>query len=318
MVKLAKENEAKTKSVDELLLEFKNAKFKDISSKIKFTGIEEGKDIYNITAPFENEDQTYIAGRVEARDSEQSEVVFFKRSGETWEADESMPRLQLQDPFVTRIGGELILGGVEIFDDVEKPGTWNYRTVFYRGASIADLKRFTQGPDRMKDIRLCGLPDGSILVMTRPQGEIGGRGKVGCLMIRSLEELNAENIEKADILEGMFLPEEWGGCNELHLLKNGKIGVLSHIAKYDEEGNRHYYSTAFCFDYQTGGYTPMKIIAVRANFQDGPSKRDDLKDVIFSGGLVRLENGKAQLYCGVSDVEGHTITICDPFLSFEK
>lgn len=307
-----------TKSVDELLLEFDNLKFKDKSSKIKFSGIEEGKDVYNITAPFEDKGNTYIAGRTEARDSEQSEVVFFKKSGEDWEADNSLARLQLQDPFVTRIQDELILGGVEIFDDVEKPGTWNYRTVFYRGNSIPELKRFTQGPDRMKDIRLGGLPDGRILVMTRPQGKVGGRGKIGYLIIDSLEELTADNMEKAEILEGMFLPEEWGGCNELHLLKNGKIGVLSHIAKYDEEMNRHYYSTAFCFDYITGEFTPMKIIAVRANFQDGPSKRDDLKDVIFSGGLIRKENGKAQLYCGVSDVEGHSITIRDPFLSFEK
>ncbi len=307
-----------TKSVDELLLEFDNLKFKDKSSKIKFSGIEEGKDVYNITAPFEDKGNTYIAGRTEARDSEQSEVVFFKKSGEDWEADNSLARLQLQDPFVTRIQDELILGGVEIFDDVEKPGTWNYRTVFYRGNSIPELKRFTQGPDRMKDIRLGGLPDGRILVMTRPQGKVGGRGKIGYLIIDSLEELTADNMEKAEILEGMFLPEEWGGCNELHLLKNGKIGVLSHIAKYDAEMNRHYYSTAFCFDYITGEFTPMKIIAVRANFQDGPSKRDDLKDVIFSGGLVRKENGKAQLYCGVSDVEGHSITINDPFQSFEK
>ena len=307
-----------TKSVDELLLEFDNLKFKDKSSKIKFSGIEEVKDVYNITAPFEDKGNTYIAGRTEARDSEQSEVVFFKKSGEDWEADNSLARLQLQDPFVTRIQDELILGGVEIFDDVEKPGTWNYRTVFYRGNSIPELKRFTQGPDRMKDIRLGGLPDGRILVMTRPQGKVGGRGKIGYLIIDSLEELTADNMEKAEILEGMFLPEEWGGCNELHLLKNGKIGVLSHIAKYDEEMNRHYYSTAFCFDYITGEFTPMKIIAVRANFQDGPSKRDDLKDVIFSGGLIRKENGKAQLYCGVSDVEGHSITISDPFLSFEK
>lgn len=308
----------KTKSVDELLLEFEGSSIQDKSSKIKFIGVEEGKDVYNITAPFSDNGKTYIAGRTEARECEQSEVVFFKQSGEDWEEDNSLPRLRIQDPFVTRIEGQLIFGGVEIFDNVENPGTWNYRTVFYRGNFISDLERFTQGPDRMKDIRLGGLPDGRILVMTRPQGKVGGRGKIGYLIIDSLEELTPDNIKKAKILEGMFLPDEWGGCNELHLLKNGKIGVLSHIAKYDEEMNRHYYSTVFCFDYMTGGFTPMKIIAIRGNFQNGPSKRDDLKDVIFSGGLVRMENGKAQLYCGVSDVEGHSITISDPFQSFER
>lgn len=305
------------KSVDQLLLEFTDHNIKHEKSKIKFSGIEEGKDVYNITAPFEDAGKIYIAGRVEARDSEYSSVVFFHRTEHAWNAETEAVRLPLQDPFITRIDGQLVLGGVEVFDDEEKPGSLNYRTVFYKGESIRTLERFAKGPDRMKDIRLCQLKDSRILVMTRPQGEIGGRGKIGYTVINALEELNEASILAADILEGQFLPEEWGGCNELHLLKNGKIGILSHIAKYDKAGNRHYYSTAFCFDVETGLHTPMKIIAVRANFADGPSKREDLSDVIFSGGLLRETDGTARLFCGVSDSEGHTITIRDPFLPFE-
>lgn len=302
--------------VDELLLEFKNTEQGIKSSKIKFFNLESGKDVYNITAPFRDGEHMYLAGRVESRDSEESEVVFFRQSGDGWTADERLPRLKLQDPCVVRIAGELVVGGVEIFPDEENPDAWNYRTVFYRGDNLSDLKRFAKGPDRMKDIRLCGLEDGRILVMTRPQGEIGGRGKIGYTIIRTLEELNAECMQKAVVLEGQFLPEEWGGCNELHLLRNGKVGILGHIAKYDEAKNRHYYATAFCFDYRTGEYTPMKIIAVRDNFLDGPSKREDLRDVIFSGGLVR-EQGQAKLYCGVSDAEAQSLVIRDPFLNFE-
>ena len=35
------------------------------------------KDVYNITAPFEWDGKTLLAGRVEERDSEHSEVFFF-------------------------------------------------------------------------------------------------------------------------------------------------------------------------------------------------------------------------------------------------
>lgn len=312
------QNKEKTlKSVDEMLLEFEGKNFRDNSSLLIFKGIETGKDVYNITAPFEDQGKSYIAGRVEARDSEHSEVVFFQQEEDGWQARKELGTLQLQDPFVTHIGKELVLGGVEIFEHEEKPGTLNYRTVFYKGSSIRTLKRFTQGPDGMKDIRLCQLEENKILVMTRPQGKIGGRGKIAYIMIPSLDELNIETIEQAKILENQFLPEEWGGCNELQLLKNGKVGVLSHIAKYDEAGNRHYYSTVFCFDPENGEYSPMKIIAIRDNFKDGPSKREDIRDVIFSGGLVR-KDGTAQLYCGVSDAQGHRLTIDDPFASFEK
>lgn len=314
---MAQQDSRTVRTCDELMLEFNNLNFKDDSSLIHFSGMGEGKDVYNITAPFEIEGEKYIAGRVEARDSEHSQVIFFKQSGDMWCADKTIEPLELQDPFVTFIDGEIIIGGVEIFDDVENPGQLNYRTIFFRGENLKSLKRFANGPDRMKDIRLGKLSDGKILVMTRPQGKIGGRGKVGYIIIDSLEALDCEHILQATILENQFVAEEWGGCNELHMLSNGKVGILSHIAKYDAEGNRHYYASSFCFDPKDASYSPMKLIAVRANFADGPSKRPDLCDVIFSGGLVRLGDKKAQLYCGVSDAEGHTITIDDPFADYE-
>lgn len=301
------------RSCRELIDNFKNADYKSNSSKIKFTGVEPGKDVYNITAPFAADGGLYIAGRVESRDSEHSEVVFFRQDGDAWAADATVPRLELQDPFVCRIDGALVVGGVEIFDDVENPGRLNYRTVFLQGSSLHSLQRFTNGPDRMKDIRLHQLPDGRILVMTRPQGAVGGRGKIAWTILNSLAELDVAHIEQATVLQHQFLPEEWGGANEIHRLAGTKVGVLAHIARYDEAGNRHYHAAAFVFDWADGSYSPMQIIAMRCNFQDGPSKRPDLQDVIFSGGLVRNGDGTAQLYCGVSDAEGHVISIPDPF-----
>ncbi len=76
---------------------------------------------------------------------------------EKWIVDNSIPPLPLQDPFVTQVNGEFIVGGVEVFDDVENPGMLNYRTNFYRGNSLRSLTLFAKGPDRMKDIRLLQL-----------------------------------------------------------------------------------------------------------------------------------------------------------------
>lgn len=58
----------------------------------------------------------------------------------------------------------------------------------------------------------------------------------------------------------------------------------------------------------------MKMIARRSDFESGESKRPDLADVIFSGGLVRRKDGTAQLYCGVGDAQAHMRLIKDPFL----
>lgn len=309
------------RTCSELLEEYeKNNSSESSSKKLSFllgekflSGNGKSKDVYNITAPFEWEGRTLLAGRVEDRESEHSEVVFFEQEKDAWIPVPDAPVLELQDPFVTKVDDLLVAGGVEIFPDRDDPGALCWRTIFYKGRSLRDLKRFAKGPDRMKDIRLLQLEDGRILVAVRPQGKTGGRGKIGFTVLNNLDELTEENIENAHILEEQFAEEEWGGCNEMHLLSNGKIGILSHIACFDEKGDRHYYSTCFTYDVISGEYTPMKMISRRKDFAPGDSKRPDLKDVIFSGGLVRRDDGKAELYCGVGDAEAHMRIIKDPF-----
>lgn len=306
------------RSCDELFKEYQENKKVISTQRMQFyLGDEDKRDVYNISAPFYWNGETLIAGRVEARDSEDSETIFFEEQDGRWIKKEGYPVLKLQDPFITKLEDEIIVGGVEIYDDPICSGQLAYRTIFYKGKTIPELKRFAQGPERMKDIRLLPLTGNDILVFTRPQGEIGGRGKIAFTHLLDIGQLEVESIEKAKLLENQFYDDEWGGANELHLLSNGKIGVLSHIAKYDEQGDRHYYSSCFCFDPKKGEYSPMKIIASRDDFTKGDAKRPDLVDVIFSGGIIRKPDGTAVLYCGVSDAQGHSIEIQDPFSEYE-
>ncbi|GIQ62292.1 hypothetical protein PACILC2_08600 [Paenibacillus cisolokensis] len=301
-----------------LLEEYRNAGERaGGAQKLKFAGVD-GKDVYNIAAPFRDDGELVIAGRVESRDSEHSDVVFFTERDGVWVPREGAPVFRLQDPFHTVIGGNLVLGGVEVFPDPGRPGYLMWRTVFYRGSRIAELERFFEGPDGMKDIRLVELADGSVGVFTRPQGEKGGRGKIGFVRIGSLEELTVKAIEEAPLLDAHFTDEEWGGANEAHLLAGGLIGVLGHIACYDDQGNRHYYPIVFVYHPLTGERTALKMIAERADFVPGPSKRPDLEDVVFSGGLIRHGDGTATLYAGVGDAEAQRIEIRDPFAAFEN
>jgi hypothetical protein len=284
--------------------------------KILFSGVGE-KDVYNITAPFEDEGELVIAGRVESRDSEHSEVYFFVEEDGDWIPRKNAPVFTLQDPFFTRIAGELILGGVQIFPHPTLEGQLGWRTVFYRGSSISGLREFAKGPDGMKDLRLVELKDGRIGVLTRPQGEKGGRGKIGWTVISSLDELAPDVVEEAPLFGGQFIDEEWGGANEPHLLDNGLVGVLGHIASFDQAGDRHYYPMVFALDAEAGTVSDIELIATRSDFLPGASKRPDLTDVVFSGGLVRKQDGTAVLYAGISDAEAQKITIPDPFLPYE-
>lgn len=299
-----------------LVEEFKRKRLAIKGEKIRFSGVGD-RDVYNITAPFFDNGEWVIAGRVERRDTEHSTVKFFVERDGVWAPRSGTPTFILQDPFVTRIDGELIFGGVETYPHPTIPKALGWRTNFYRGNDVSSLRQFATGPDGMKDIRLVKMVNGKIGIFTRPQGKVGGRGKIGFIAVDSLSELTPRIIDWAQLID-QFADAEWGGANEVHVLKNGLLGVLGHIACFGDTGERHYYPMVFCYDPRRHFATPMELIATRAEFPGGPAKRSDLVDVVFSGGLRRLPNGQAEFYAGVSDAEAHKIVVEDPFVKFEE
>jgi len=283
--------------------------------KLEFTGVE-GMDVYNITAPFKDDGNIVIAGRVEHRNSEIACVRFFiKQPDNTWKADyPEKVFYRFQDPFFTKINNELIFGGVQISTNpLYSEEIISWKTLFYRGKTIQDLKLFASGPDKMKDIRIVELQNGGVGVFTRPQGGDSGMGKIGYISVDKLEDITPEIINQAHVFDSHFIPGEWGGVNEPCLLKNGKIGILGHIAYWENRAIRHYHAMSFVFDPINLTHTPVKIIATRKDFPEGHKKRADLEDVLFSGGLVRNLTGKSILYTGLSDAEAYSIEIDDPF-----
>ncbi|MEK3771959.1 DUF1861 family protein [Paenibacillus sp. FSL R5-0887] len=311
-------NPARTATCKQLLDTYHAGRGTTTVNKMTFTGVGH-RDVYNITAPFMYNGEEVLMGRVEERDSEFSQVFFFTCHDGVWRPRAHTHTYNLQDPCWTRIRGELIVGGVEVItaaDDPHRIVSWV--TQFYRGYHIDSLTHFSSGPGTMKDIRLIELDNGSVGVFTRPQGERGGRGQIGFTVIPSLDELNEQTFIDAEVLQDQFVPEEWGGANEAHLLRGGMVGVLGHIACFDSAGNKHYYAMAFSLNPETYKATPVKIIAVRSDFPAGPGKRKELEDVIFSGGLKRLGGGRAVLSVGVSDAEAYQIEIADPFDEYES
>jgi len=279
--------------------------------------------IYNPTKPIYRQGQRFLIGRVEPEENEQSRLMFFEEFEGVWRLVDEAPVLGLQDPFhVENVQGWHIIGGVQTV--YRQDASLGYRTVFYRyESSIQELIEnqtitppFAVGPENMKDIRLIQLPTGQIGLFTRPQGGEAGLGKIAYIEIKRLEDLES-SIPKANIIKNQFHDDEWGGVNELHLLKNGKIGVLGHIAHFDDSV-RHYYAMAFVFDPRTKRATHMEILTTADDFPSIKPKRSQLGKVIFSGGLVRNEDGSADLYVGIGDIASGRIRIHDPFLKYEQ
>ncbi|MDO3411785.1 DUF1861 family protein [Saccharibacillus sp. CPCC 101409] len=286
------------------------------SAMLVFRGVE-GFDVYNPSIPFEWNGKRYIYGRVEKREEwARSWVRLFEESGpDEWTAVGGTTVYQLEDPYISAIGNQVVLGGTHVRCAQGKVDT--FYGYFYKGRDLNDLLYFTTGPDRMKDIRLVQLQSGRIGVFSRPRGEdvrreFGSESLIGFTVIDSLDDLSPEVIERADYIHGLFGPDEWGGCNQAYLLESGKIGVIGHIC-YMEEGISTYMNMSFVFDPETRRFSDLKIIGTRPCYPDGPAKMPHLSDCAFTAGIEMRADGKVNLYSGIGDTQAGRIVVDYPF-----
>ena len=288
---------------------------------LSFAGIG-GRDVYN-PAIVVSEGKKYLAGRVEKHDDQQHpEVCFFTEEEKgAYRIDDVLPRFKLEDPFVSYINGEIIFGGTET---TWKGGEASFRVVFYRGETLESLRRFAAGPPQQKDIRLIGLPNHRIGTYVRPQNESSVRpGRIGYIELDSIDELNeltSERIMKdADLFLDQFGEHEWGGANQIHLLPDGRHGVLAHIVEKDSDDVLHYKVITFIYDPETGERTEYRVIAERRDFPETDAKPDrkgknTLKDVVYPGHLeCDSDFSRGTLYVGLSDAAVGRKVIEDPF-----
>lgn len=297
-------------------LEFEKSKKIYENKLLTFSGCE-GKDVYNCTIPFEMQGKRYVFGRVERHNEfTRSWVYLFEEvAPDSYTVVPNSMIYHLEDPSITFINGELILEGTHT---IFKSGTLDYyNAFFYHGTDIDDLYYFTTGPDKMKDIRLVQL-DNKIGVFSRPNG------KVGFTVIDNIMDLNDSVIENAPIID-LIDSEGYGGVNQCHYLGNGLIGLIGHDVytdlNADGQNERVYIVTASVFDIKENKIKMKKIIATRSCF---PSS-DYIKiapngarigDVAFPSGIVFRDDGKVDLYSGLSDALQGRITIDNPFKEY--
>ncbi|MNO34991.1 hypothetical protein D3C76_250380 [compost metagenome] len=291
------------------------------SVMLTFHGVE-GFDVYNTSIPFEKDGQRYLFGRVERRDEWARSWVrlFEETSHDEWTLVQDSMIYTLEDPYVSLIGDEIVMGGTHV---QYKAGKYSdFFGYFYRGIDLNNLYYFTTGPKMMKDIRLVELPDNAIGVFSRPRGsqtreQYGSDSMIGFTILDSLDELTAEVIEHAPYIEGIFGKGEWGGVNQAYLLDSGKIGIIGHICHLDkdDEGKeiRVYLNMAFVLDPVTREFSDLHLIGSRTCYPSGPAKKPDLVDCVFTSGIVMRSDGKADLYSGVGDCQTGRVTIDYPF-----
>lgn len=267
-----------------------------------------GLDTYNPSTAIKHNGFWYHGVREEPRSDEFNyRTRFFKEvTPDSWEIDTSIGTLPVQDPFVTTIYGKIVVGGVRVI----QPGELLV-TTFYVGDSLDTLKEFAQGPPNQKDIRLCETQDNKIAILTRPQGVIGNKGKIGFGIVSSLDFVNEKTISSIPILANQPNNNEWWGSNDVRLLPNGNIGVIGHIAKRDQN-DLSYAAIAFTISPISKEVYGPKIIAMRSNFPTTSIKKAGLQNVVFPAGIREVEE-RTILYVGLSDAAIGVIDIPYPF-----
>ncbi len=309
-------------SIKELKDQFELVKDQKVYDRatLSFHGVD-GFDVYNCSMPFIWEGKEYVYGRVEKREEwARSWVRLFQKTGKdeyTLVKDHMI--YQLEDPYISIVQGEMVLGGTHVRKRSGAVDT--YYGYFYRGRDLNDLIYFTTGPDYMKDIRLVELSDGRIGVFSRPRNEevkkkYGSASMIGFTIISTLEELTNEVIENAEPIMGIFDKDEWGGCNQVYLLADSTIGVIGHqcyTQPLEEETLAVYVNISFEFNAETFEFKNKKIIGSRSCYPLGPSKVPNLIDCTFTSGIVMRDDGKVDLYAGISDTMEGRITIEYPF-----
>jgi len=296
------------------------------SVKLMFHGVE-GYDVYNTSIPFEWKGKKYIFGRVERRDEwSRSWVRLFENAGkDEWTIVKDSMIYQLEDPYISIIHETLVLGGTHV--RYKQGSIDTYYSYFYKGTDVNDMYYFTTGPDFMKDIRMVQMPDNKIGVFSRPRSEevrkkYGSESVVGFTIIDSLDELKADIIENAPVVNGLFDKDEWGGCNQCYYLSSGVIGVIGHkcYKTIEENGQviKTYMNISFVLDPEKNEAMDVKIIGTRSCYQEGPAKKPLLEDCAFTSGIIIREDGKVDLYSGIGDTEVGRIVIDYPFQGYGK
>lgn len=280
--------------------------------RLKFARISGKYDVYNPSGAFEFDGKEYLFGRIEKRKNwANSRIMLFKRAGKhIWKRVRVVKSLKLEDPFIQKINGEFVLGGVSV---KKSSGKIEFKTVFYRGKTPFVLRKFAEGPLGMKDIRLVELENRKVGIFTRPQGGKYKRGKIGFLIFDSLNQLNENLINNARLINFPFLGKEWGGVNHVIMLKKGVLGVLGHIAYVSKDNSKFYYPISFRFNIKTRKISDMKLLFSRKDLPFGLPKNKYLYNVIFPGGII-CKDEKATIYAGVGDSESYEVEIRNPFV----
>ena len=287
---------------------------------ISFSGIRD-LTAYNATPPLwlrvGGEMRRVVAARVEAFDDlAHSRVMFFEmKSATLYELIEDAPVFYGEDPSIVTINGEIVLLTVNVV--AKRNNDYAIKTEIRRAGDVLELwKPWRSMPG--KDNRLIPVDNGErLVVLTRPEGVVGGLGKMAMLEIESLDALTHKRLREAKIITMPIGDGEWVGPNEGHdIAVSNQVGILGHVALSDgvgKTGSKTYFSVFWWVDRETGKVVDTIPLALRKDFPmltETDAKLSELRNVFYPTGLTFQD--LVLLHGGLEDVAQGYVPINNP------
>lgn len=243
-------------------------------------------------------------------------IIFFTRQDDCLMPIPNTPIFyQYEDPWATWLIGknnkpQLLFGGVKVdhsYDNLV------ITTQLHLAPSVQELN-----PDHpfaeirgMKDVRFTQLPNGQLVVLTRPTSGEAYPGRIGLRIIDSLDDIkNPETLQNVKLLKFNFNFFYKIGANEAFYVKEtGFLHVFCHIATID--GNDfddlsspvHYAGYEFEVDLRSpfDNIITPSLVAKRTDFPENikNSKGSRFNDVLFPGGTGGLD--QKEYFVGIED-----------------
>lgn len=285
----------KKKSIKSILKIYKSKNYIN-SSKFKISGLRD-REIRHLSSPIWIKQKKYIVAEISESHFNNSETILLKKDKEKWIIDRNLP--ELSQPKIMNFSNKVILLGKN-----------KNKNKIYSGADFSSLKKINE-LSSIQDLSLVDLKNKIGVFIKKDNG-------IKYLEVGHLNELNDDNfIETREIMN--FHKGEWGNIVQAIQLKNGKMGVLGYLAhKYPISGSYFYYPFVFCFDSETYNISSMRIILKRGELPEGDCLSSEFYNIILPGGIIRREDGSAELYASVGSLEGYKVKIKDPFIFYEK
>src|SRR5680860_74246 len=243
-------------------------------------------------------------------------IMFFTRQDDLLVPIPNTPIFyQYEDPWATWLIGkdgkpQLLFGGVKVDRNYGSP---IITTQLHLAPSVQELN-----PDHpfaeirgMKDVRFTQLPNGQLVVLTRPISGEAYPGRIGLKIIDSLDDIkNPETFRNVKLLKFNFNSFYKIGANEaFYIEKTEFLHVFCHIATVDgnnfDDLSRYIHYAGYEFKVNpkspfNNAITPS-LIAKRSDFPENTknSKGSRFNDVLFPGGTGGLD--QKEYFVGIED-----------------